>query len=92
MHEPAGIEPLAVYAGAVENPVALSWKVNELPAAPVCDGAGVVTAGGLENVAVTDVFAEILNAQAVLVLPLHSRPTRERGAGIWHRRQRDRRP
>lgn len=74
VHEPAGIEQLAVYVGAVENPVALSGNVNEPPAAPVCDGVGVVTAGGLENVAVTDVFAEMLNAHIVLVPPLHAPP------------------
>jgi len=74
VHEPAGIEQLAVYVGAAENPAALSGNVNELPAAPVCDGVGVVTAGGVENVAVTDVFAEILNVHVVLVLPLHAPP------------------
>jgi hypothetical protein len=73
-HEPAGIEQLAAYVGVVENPVAVSGNVNEPPAAPVCDGVGVVTTGGLENAAVTDVFAEMLNAHAVLVLPLHAPP------------------
>jgi hypothetical protein len=74
VHEPAGIEQLAVYVGVVENPVALSGNVNEPPAAPVCDGVGVVTTGGLVNVAVTDVFAEMLKAHVALVLPLHAPP------------------
>ena len=74
VHEPAGIAQLAVYVGGAENPLALSGNVNDPPAAPVCDGAGVVTTGPLANVAVTDVFAEMLNAHAVLVLPLHAPP------------------
>jgi len=74
VHQPAGIEQLAVYVGVVENPAALSGNVNEDPAAPVCDGVGVVTAGGVENVAVTEVFPEMLNAHIVLVLPLHAPP------------------
>jgi hypothetical protein len=59
--------------GVVANPAALSGNVKELPAAPVCDGVGVVTAGGPEKVAVTDVLAEILKVQVVL-LPLHAPP------------------
>jgi hypothetical protein len=55
-----------------ENPVALSGNVNEPPAGTVCDGVGVVTTGGLENVAVTDVFSEMFNAHVMLVLLLHA--------------------
>jgi hypothetical protein len=74
VHEAAGIEQDAVYVGVVENPVALNWNVNEPPAAPVCDGSGVVTVGALANVAVTDVFAEMLNVHVALVLPPHAPP------------------
>jgi len=60
--------------GGAENPLALSGNVNEPPAAPVCDGAGVVTTGPLANVAVSDVFAEMIKAHAAFVLPAHAPP------------------
>jgi hypothetical protein len=74
VHVPSGIAQLAVYVGATVKPLALRANVNALPGVPDCDGVGVVIAGGLANVAVTDVFAEMLNVQVRLVLPLHAPP------------------
>lgn len=69
VHVPSGIAQVAFSVGGVLNPVVLSAKVKVLPAPPLCDGVGVVTAGAPVNVAVTDVFAVMLNVQVVLVLP-----------------------
>jgi len=74
VHVPSGIAQLAFSVGGVLNPLVLSAKVNELPGAPLCDGFGTVTAGAPANVAVTEVFAEMLNMHVVLVLPLHAPP------------------
>jgi hypothetical protein len=74
VHVPPGIVQLAVYVGGVLNPLALSANVNALPAAPLCDGFGTTTAGAPANVAVTEVFAEMLNVHVVLVLPAHAPP------------------
>jgi hypothetical protein len=76
VHVPAGIVQLAVYVGGVLNPLALNANVNALPAVPLCDGFGTTTAGAPANVAVTEVFAEMLNMHVVLVLvlPAHAPP------------------
>jgi hypothetical protein len=74
VHVPSGIAQLAFSVGGVLNPLVLSANVNALPADPLCDGFGTVTAGPPANVAVTEVFAVMLNVQVVLVLPAHAPP------------------
>jgi hypothetical protein len=74
VHVPSGIAQLAFSVGGVLNPLVLSANVNALPADPLCDGFGTVTAGPPANVAVTDVFAVMLNVHVVLVLPAHAPP------------------
>jgi hypothetical protein len=71
---PAGIVQLAVYVGGVLNPLALNANVNALPADPLCEGFGTTTAGAPANVAVTEVFAEMLKVHVALVLPAHAPP------------------
>jgi hypothetical protein len=74
VHVPPGIVQLAVYVGGVLNPLALNANVNALPADPLCEGFGTTTAGAPANVAVTEVFAEMLNVHVVVVLPAHAPP------------------